>query len=95
MKISESLKRFRQQKNLTQDTVAKILGTSKQAYYRYEKDVIPSAEVIKTISMAFNVSADYLLGITDIPSNDVDAEFIKAFDEFINKINLIKSRREK
>ena len=89
MEIRESLKRFRHEKNLTQDDVAKILGTTKQAYYRYEKDVIPSAEIVKKIARAFNVSADYLLGLTDIPNNNPNSEFLKAFDEFVKTIHRI------
>lgn len=82
MNINESLKRFRQKFKLTQDDVAKVLGTSKQAYYRYEKDVTPSAEIIKKIALAFGVSADYLLGITDIPNNNPNAEILRAIDKF-------------
>lgn len=72
MEISESLKRFRKEYNLTQDEIAKVLGTSKQVYYRYEKDVVPSAKIIKKIAVAFGVSADYLLGIRD-NNNSTDA----------------------
>lgn len=77
MNINESLKRFRTEFRLTQDEVAKVLGTSKQSYYRYEKDVVPSAEVIKKIALAFGVSTDYLLGLTDLPNNNPNAEILQ------------------
>ena len=81
MDINESLKRFRTEFRLTQDDVAKVLGTSKQSYYRYEKDVIPSAEVIKKIALAFCVSTDYLLGLTDLPNNNPNAEIMAAVSQ--------------
>ena len=82
MNINESLRRFRKDFKLTQDEVAKVLGTSKQAYYRYEKDVIPSAEIIKKIAIAFKVSTDYLLGLTNIPNNNPNEEIINTVENF-------------
>lgn len=82
MNIHEAMKRFRREFKLTQEEVAKALGTSKQGYYLYEKDRTPSAEIIKKIALAFGVSADYLLGLTDIPNNNPNAEMIDAVENF-------------
>ena len=67
MTVAESLRRFRQEYGIKQKDVAEALGISQQAYQPYEVKVKPSAEVIAKIAVAFNVSADYLLGITDKP----------------------------
>lgn len=68
MEIHEALKRFRKENNLTQKAVADTLGIKVPAYQRYEYgSVKPSAQIIKDIANAFNVSADYLLGRTDQP----------------------------
>ncbi len=88
MKIAESLKRFRLQFGYTQSEVADKIGVMQQMYYKYEAGKnIPSAEVIVKIAAAFNVSADYLLGLSDIPSNSTGEEVFKAAMEFTQIVN--------
>lgn len=70
MTIAKALKRFRKEFRLSQRDVADVWGVTPQAYQIYERDtdpVIPSAEVLKKIAVAFDVSADYLLGLSDAP----------------------------
>ena len=52
----------------TQAQLAAILETSQQAYLKYEKGVneIPVRRII-TLCRHYNLSADYILGLTDIP----------------------------
>ncbi|MBQ3434431.1 MAG: helix-turn-helix transcriptional regulator [Selenomonadaceae bacterium] len=78
MKISESLKRFRAGLNLSQKDVANKLGMLPQSYYRYESGKsIPPADAIITLANVYNVSADYLLGLSDAPrSSTVNKEWI-------------------
>ena len=66
MELNESLKRFRQEFKLNQRQVAATLEIPYQAYqaYEYGKN-IPSAKIIIKLATAYNVSADYLLGISD------------------------------
>lgn len=91
MDIFESLKRFRKDFKLTQDDIARVLGISKQAYGRYEKDVIPSAQSIKKIAVNFKVSTDYLLGLTDKPINDINIEIAHGIEILYQ---LVKSRAQ-
>lgn len=67
MTIAEALRRFRKEFNLSQREVAAVWNATPQAYQIYEREVTPSAEVIKKIALAFNVSTDYLLGLSDEP----------------------------
>ena len=68
MAIGESLKRFRKEFNLTQTNVADKLGILQQTYYKYENNrVTPSADVVIKLADAYDVSADYLLGLSDTP----------------------------
>lgn len=67
MTIAESLKRFRKEFRLTQKSVADTLKISQQSYQVYEKDSVPSARIILELATKFSVSADYLLGLTDVP----------------------------
>ena len=54
--------------DLTQKQVDDILGTAREQYNKYElgKQEIPFHHVI-TLAKYYNVSLDYLAGITDTP----------------------------
>jgi len=68
MEICEALARFRTSQGLRKSQVAALVGITPQAYQYYEAGTsIPSAAVIKKIATTFNVSTDYLLGLTDSP----------------------------
>lgn len=59
------LKKLRQSKNLTQLQLAKRLNISKSMISAYENDIrLPSYDVLIKISRIFNVSTDFLLGIS-------------------------------
>lgn len=69
MSIGDSFKRFRKTYGLTQQNVADALKIQKSSYQRYEQGkVIPAATVIIDLSKFFNVSTDYLLGCSDVPT---------------------------
>ena len=72
MTIAESLKRFRKNFNLTQKQVSTVLGISQQSYQVYENKSIPSASTIVKLANAYNVSADYLLGLSDVPNSKIE-----------------------
>lgn len=69
MQIGKSLRRFRKNFKQSQGDVAKSLGILQQTYYKNEAGrAIPSASVIFKLAEHYNVSADYLLGLTDNPA---------------------------
>ena len=57
------LRDLREDRDLTQETVGKLLGTTQQQYYKYEKGIqeIPAHHLI-TLADFYQVSVDYLLG---------------------------------
>lgn len=57
---------FREDNDLTQTQVAKMLGMSQTGYSKYEtgENDIPTYVLIK-LSDFYNTSGDYLLGLTD------------------------------
>ena len=59
---------LREDKDLNQTRVAKILGMSQTGYSKYEtgENDIPTAILIK-LARFYNTSIDYLLGETDDP----------------------------
>ena len=60
------LKALREDRDLTQAQVAEYLGTSQTMYARYERGAneLPIHHLIKLCEF-YNVSADYILEITD------------------------------
>ena len=71
MKANDTLKKLRQQKNMTQSEVADAIEVSLSSYQKYERDkntVLPSLEVLTRIADFYNVSLDYLLGREAAPN---------------------------
>ena len=81
------LKFVRKQKGYSQEQIADILNTTQQQVWKYESEnpkynqEIPVRHIV-TLSRLYNVSADYLLGLTDVaepyprtpaPGNDDEA----------------------
>lgn len=67
MKIfSERLRELREDKKLTIRDMAKFLQITHQSYLYYEKHGgEPRYEMLVKLARFFNVSTDYLLGVTD------------------------------
>jgi len=62
------LKSLRKLKGYSQEEVAKALQVSTPNISRYEcNKITPTEEVIRNAANFFGVSADYLLGLTNIP----------------------------
>lgn len=71
MTLSESLKRFRKEYNLTQKQVAEAAGVNLRLYQKYESgQTTPATTTIIDVANHFKVSADYLLGLDNSLSAD-------------------------
>jgi len=66
--VGEALKRFRRDFKLQQKDVASLLGITSQAYqyYEYGKAAPPVRSILK-LAKEYNVTTDYLLGLSDEP----------------------------
>ena len=64
----QSLKDLREDMEKKQSDIAKILGMKQQQYARYEQGLveIPLHHII-TLARFYNVSLDYLAGLTETP----------------------------
>lgn len=64
MTYLERLKALRQDRDLTQTQIAKILNVSQITYSQYERGTrgLP-LEHLKTLCLFYNVQSDYILGI--------------------------------
>lgn len=70
MNFGEKLKELRKEKNMTAQTMAKILGITRSAYSNYEQNIRqPSYEILTKIAVIFEVSTDYLLDVEEFTYN--------------------------
>ena len=72
MRMYKRIRDLREDNDLTQKEVAKKLNCSQQVYSNYElgQRDIPTDILIK-LSSLYNVSTDYILGISDIPERQL------------------------
>ena len=67
------LRDLRNELDVSQDKMSKALGISKSTLGLYETgDTLPDARTLRDIATYFNVSADWLLGLTAKRSPDMD-----------------------
>lgn len=87
------LKDIREDKDKKQNEIAKYLGISQQYYSRYELDEIDlPIRHYKKLAKLYNVSIDYLCGLTDKPrtldGSTYNAKNITNINGNNNKINI-------
>ena len=64
--FGDQIKNLRMSKCLNQVVMAKILGVTKQSVSNWENEnIMPSVDMLIKLSQFFNVSTDYLLGLTE------------------------------
>ena len=88
--LSERLKHLRKSKNLTQEHFAEIIGVSRTAVAKWENGYAePTLQNIVRISEMFDISSDYLLGISVVHKDifaDLSVEATYALKKFIFEI---------
>lgn len=85
MKFNVRLKQLRQKNKLTQGELANILGLKPTAISNYESERNePSFDKLISLSKHFDVSCDYLLGVTDsylpVGGEVLDKDIVEFFD---------------
>lgn len=64
--VGKRLRLLRTERKLTQEELGKVLGVGKTTISQYESEVRkPDADMLKRIAQFFDVSVDYLLGLTE------------------------------
>ena len=68
MHFYQRIRDLREDSDHTQVEIAKLLGTAREQYHKYEsgKQELPMHHFI-TLARFYNVSLDYLAGLTDTP----------------------------
>lgn len=89
--FGDRLKELREEYQMTQEQLGKLLSVSKQAIYSYEKDENePTFDALIKIGDIFNVSLDYLLCRTKQRENlQIEGELIVKTLNNRNKKRLI------
>ena len=78
MAISLKLKEIRKTAKLTQNDIANVLGTTREAYGMYESGKRQiSLKVLDDLAKYYNVSIDYLVGRVD--SEKEEMELLEAY----------------
>jgi transcriptional regulator with XRE-family HTH domain len=85
MRFNLRLKQLRQKHKLTQGELADILGLKPTAISNYESERNePSFDKLIALSKYFDVSCDYLLGVTDsylpVGGEVLDKDIVEFFD---------------
>lgn len=98
MSIGEKLKALRLENKLYQEELAKFLGVTQQTYQRYESGnlEIKLAFIVK-LALFYNVSADWLIGLTDekAPYNRKDSNEYEYVLNYKRKIMADHANRQK
>lgn len=77
METKDIIKKLRKENNITQSQLGVILNCDRTRIADIERGRSnPTLEDIKILKEYFNVSADYLLGLSDAATNDKDLQFI-------------------
>lgn len=92
--IKKRLKELRTEKKLFQKDIAALLDIALTTYASYEQGLTnPPYDSLVALANFYNVSSDYLLGLTDIPYNQDELDFFnelkeKDIDQLIREYNL-------
>lgn len=71
--FAANIRKLMDERSVTQDVLAKAIGKTRQTISQYANGISePSYEALIKIASFFSVSIDYLLGITDISSQNQD-----------------------
>lgn len=65
--MESRIKQLRQKRGVIQEILAAELGIIQQMLSKYERDVtLIKVDILKKIAAYFNVTTDYLLGVSDV-----------------------------
>ena len=88
MKFNERLKQLRQREGLTQRELAKIIEVGRTTISEYESGkIVPKHEGLLKLANHFNVSVDYLTGVSDEPATRQSNEH--ELDKLLNTLDYI------
>lgn len=94
--MESRIKQLRENRGLIQEILASELGITQQMFSKYERDVLCiKVDVLKKIAEYFNVTTDYLLGISEV-KRDLQGQMKmnKTLDTYYDLIEIYKGLDE-
>ena len=95
MTKGQRIKHLREQRNLTQTELAKLLHTTKQTISKYEKDIVTNipSDRIEALAKFLNSTPEYILGWEEIQkNNDALADIVvrlRTDDDFLSVVEML------
>ena len=85
MKMCQRLKDIREDNDLQQADIAAILSTTQQQVSKYENGLqIMGVDKYMKLAKHFNISLDYMTGLTDIPTELYNKEIPQKLQKLIS-----------
>lgn len=94
--MESRIKQLRENRGLIQEILASELGITQQMLSKYERDVLCiKVDVLKRITEYFNVTTDYLLGVSEV-KRDLQGQMKvnKTLDTYYDLIEIYKGLDE-
>lgn len=90
--MESRIKQLREKRGLIQEILAAELGITQQMLSKYERDVtLIKVDILKKIATHFNVTTDYLLGVSDVKRDlQRQMKMNETLDEYYDLIEIYK-----
>lgn len=90
--MESRIKQLREKRGLIQEILATELGITQQMLSKYERDVtLIKVDILKKIATYFNVTTDYLLGVSDVKRDlQRQMKMNETLDEYYDLIEIYK-----
>lgn len=90
--MESRIKQLREKRGLIQEILAAGLGITQQMLSKYERDVtLIKVDILKKIATYFNVTTDYLLGVSDVKRDlQRQMKMNETLDEYYDLIEIYK-----
>ena len=94
--MESRIKQLREKRGLIQEILAAELGITQQLLSKYERDItLIKVDILKKIAIYFNVTTDYLLGISDV-KRDLQGQMkmTETLDQYYDLVEVYKELDE-
>ena len=82
--MESRIKQLRQKRGVIQEILAAELGITQQMLSKYERDItLIKVDILKKIAAYFNVTTDYLLGVSDVKRDIKVNETLDAYYDLV------------
>ena len=90
--MENRIKNLREKRGLIQEIMASELGITQQMLSKYERDItVIKVDILKKLAEYFNVTTDYLLGLSDIKRDFTgQIRLNETIDEYYDFIEIYK-----